>query len=284
MPWTPELFTAPELARIWDEDERRRHLGLVPFFRGFTTGETDALIGSFVGEPEVHHPVVGRVRGVRAFERFAADTARRLREHAVRIEQLGWVLTPERGVEEVVLHGDTADGRLELPVIVATDHGSHGRIVELRVYFGVRALTGAHARRPPLLQPVDGLETPGVIEEYRRALAAGDVEAAVAAFEPGGYVQEPGGAHRGPDELRDLHARLFANVGAVATEPCTVTDDGSACVVEYNVFARHPAALAPEAGIAVYARGDGDRLAAVRMYDDAAGGLTRDATPSPSAV
>ena len=39
MPWLPELFTAPALARVW-EDERRRQLALVPFFAGVMTGET----------------------------------------------------------------------------------------------------------------------------------------------------------------------------------------------------------------------------------------------------
>jgi hypothetical protein len=38
------------------------------------TGETNALIESFAGEPEVHHPVRGRVEGVAAFERFALET------------------------------------------------------------------------------------------------------------------------------------------------------------------------------------------------------------------
>src|SRR5919202_1150956 len=53
MPWLPELFTAPALARIW-EDERRRRPALVPFFAGAMTGETQALVDSFAGEPELH--------------------------------------------------------------------------------------------------------------------------------------------------------------------------------------------------------------------------------------
>jgi hypothetical protein len=54
MPWLPELFTAPALARIW-EDERRRRLALVPFFAGVMTGETRALVESFAGAPELHY-------------------------------------------------------------------------------------------------------------------------------------------------------------------------------------------------------------------------------------
>jgi len=37
-------------------------------------GEIDALIGSFAGEPELHHPVRGRIKGASAFERFVDET------------------------------------------------------------------------------------------------------------------------------------------------------------------------------------------------------------------
>jgi hypothetical protein len=47
-----------------------------------------------------------------------------------------------------------------------------------------------------------------VVGEYQRALATGDVEAILAAFEPDGYMREPAGdgnVHRGSDELRALY-------------------------------------------------------------------------------
>ncbi len=150
MPWLPELFTAPALARIW-EDERRRRLELVPFFPGLMTGETDALIESFAGEPEVHHPIRGRVKGVAAFERFAVETRTWLADHDATVADVHFVLTPGRGVEELVLHLD--GGRIQLPVAVASDHDERGRIVEQRAYFSTFPLTGRHATRPPLLQP-----------------------------------------------------------------------------------------------------------------------------------
>jgi hypothetical protein len=42
------------------------------------TGETAALIDSFAGEPELHHPVRGRIKGARAFAGYVADTNARL--------------------------------------------------------------------------------------------------------------------------------------------------------------------------------------------------------------
>ncbi len=270
MPWIPELFSAPALARVW-EDQRRRRLALVPFFPGLMSGETDALIESFAGEPEVHHPVRGRVKGVAAFERFAIETKTWLADHDATVEDVDFVLTPGRGVEELVLHLDRDDGRIELPVAIASDHDERGRIIEQRVYFSTWPLTGGHAIRPPLLQPDPGLHEPDVVGDYQRALAAGDAEAAVAAFEADGYVREPAGGaytHRGTEELRALYELFFSGGGGIPLEHCAVTDDGRACALEYNVVAWGRTAMPPEAGIAVYVRGDSGRLAAARIYDD----------------
>ena len=70
MPWLPELFSASVLDRIRREAADARAAEPVPYFDGVRSGEIDALVGSFAHEPELHHPVRGRVRGRRAFERF----------------------------------------------------------------------------------------------------------------------------------------------------------------------------------------------------------------------
>src|SRR4051812_33723837 len=134
MPWIPELFSAPTLERVW-EDERRRRLKLVPFFAGVMTGETRALVESFATEPEVHHPVRGRVKGVAAFERFVDETRAWMEERAATVVDVDFVLAPHRGIEELVLQLDGDDGRIELPAAVASDHDDRGRIIEQRVYF-----------------------------------------------------------------------------------------------------------------------------------------------------
>ena len=271
MPWVPELFTAPALARIW-EDERRRRLALVPFFAGVMTGETQALVDSFAAEPELHHPVRGRVKGVAAFERFVNETRSWLTERAAEPEDVEFVVLPARGIEELVLHLDTEHGRVGLPVAVASDHDERGRIVEQRIYFSRWPLDGAHAVRPPVLQPDPGVHVPDVVGDYQRALAAGDLAGAMAAFAPDAQVREPAGGpyvHRGTDELRTLYERFFANGGGIPLEHCAVTDDGRACALEYNVVAWGRTTLPPQAGLAVYVRGAGGRLAAARIYDDA---------------
>jgi hypothetical protein len=270
VPWAPELFSAPALQRVLDK-YRRERLRSVPFFDGLITGEVDALVESFAAVPEVHHPVRGRIKGESAFRRFVTDMTSWLAARNVTVEDVNFIVTSPRGVEEVVLHLDGDDGRIELPLALAADRDEDERIIELRLYFSTWALTGRHTNRPPLLQPDLGLHEPDVVGEYQRALATGDLEALLAAFEPDGYLREPAGVayvHRGTDELRALYERFFSNGGGIPLEHCAVTDDGRACALEYNVVAWGRTALSPEAGLAVYLRGDSGRLAAARIYDD----------------
>jgi hypothetical protein len=270
VPWIPELFSAPALEHI-QAQRRVERLAAVPYFDGLVTGEIDALIGSFAGEPELHHPVRGRIKGAPAFRRFVSDTKTRLALRNVTVEDVNFIVTPRRGVEEVVAHLDGDDGRVAVPLAIAADRDEDARIIELRIYFSSWPLTGGHATRPPLLQPDPDLREADIVGDYQRALAAGDVEAAVAAFEPDGCVREPAGGayvHRGTDELRALYTRFFSNGGGIPLERCAVTDDGRSCALEYNVVAWGRTELAPEAGIAVYVRGDSGKLAFARIYDD----------------
>ncbi|MGH2966085.1 MAG: nuclear transport factor 2 family protein [Solirubrobacterales bacterium] len=271
MPWVPELFSAPVVAQL--EDRRRRDERVtVPYFAGFLTGETDALIQSFTGEPEVHYPVRGRVKGERAFAAYAAATKAWLVEREASIEDVGILRTERRSIGEAVLHLGGEEGRVDLPVAIVADQRSDGWIEEVRIYYSNWALAGRHANRPPVLQPDPELREPDVVGDYQRALAAGDLDAILASFESGGYAREPAGAdyvHRGPEGLREFYEWSFSNGGGIALEHCSVTDDGRACALEYNVVRWGRTGLAPEAGIAVYVRGESGKLAAARIYDDA---------------
>jgi hypothetical protein len=272
VPWAPELFSTPVLQTLLDK-YRRERLRSVPFFDGLLSGEVDALVESFSGVPEVHHPVSGRIKGEAAFRRFVADMTGWLADRNAEVEAVNILLTEPRGVEEVILHLDGERGRIALPVGLAIDHhqGEDERIVEVRMYFSSWPLTGRHAHRPPLLQPDPGLHAGDVVGEYQRALAAGDVDAVLATFEPDASMREPAGGafvHRGTDELRTLYERFFSNEGGIPLEHCTVIDGGSVCALEYNVVTWGRTALPPEAGLAVYVRGDSGRLCAARIYDD----------------
>jgi hypothetical protein len=259
MPWIPELFTAPELERVLERDELT-----VPYFDGLLTGEIDALIGSFAGEPQLHDPLRGRVKGADAFAAYVEQTRAWLAERNVTFEDVERAAEKERGFGEVVLHLDGERGRLELPYAIVADRRSDLRIEELRLYYSGRPLTGRDVHRPPLLQADPGLGTWDAVAGYERALAAGDPEAVVAAFEPDGYARDATGAvHRGAEGLRAFYARRLSGDG-VRLEHCASLHDGRLCALEHNVL-RSP----PQAGLTVYVEGPTGKLAAARIYDDA---------------
>jgi hypothetical protein len=86
----------------------------------------------------------------------------------------------------------------------------------IRVYHSMWPLTGEHALRPPLLPADPKLHAQGVVGDYQRALAEGDLESIVETFEADGYAREPSGGayvHRGAEGLRELYGHLFANGG-----------------------------------------------------------------------
>jgi hypothetical protein len=270
MPWLPELFSEPVLERLREKWELER-LESVPYYDGLMSGEHDALIRSFAGEPVLHDPLNGRIRGVRAFESYVTSLRSFFEQHRMSFDAAEDVITTGRGFEEFVLHLDGIDGRYEVPVAIVADREPDGRLAELRVYHSLWPVSGGHTHRPPLLQRDPDLQLPDVVADYQRALAAGDLDAILDTFEPDAYAREPAGAeyfHRGPDARRAFYARLFSNGGGIPLEHCAMIDTGRECAVEYNVVSWGTTELAPEAGVAVYVRGESGKLAAARIYDD----------------
>lgn len=242
----------------------------VTYFDGIATGEADALIDSFAGEPRVQHPLRGTIEGEYDFREFVAASARWLKEHEATIEQVRRGVVARRRFEEVVVHfGSGGDGS-GLPHAIAADHSPDGRIEELRVYFSTRALTGHRAERPPLLAAGPALRLPPPVAGYERALATGDAAAVAATFEADGYAREPDGAdrvHRGGAAVRAYFADQLAG-GGIELEHCVLVEDGDACALEYNALRRGNGSAAPQAGLTVFERGADGKLAAARIYAD----------------
>ena len=103
-----------------------------------------------------------------------------------------------------------------------------------RIWNSIWALTGRHLHRTPMLQRDPDLRTEGAVAEYQRALAAGDVGAITATFEPDGYAREPTGreyVHRGHDALRQFFEEYFSNGGGIELAHCALVHDGRACAL-----------------------------------------------------
>jgi hypothetical protein len=271
MPWMPEVFTAP-LAEARRTEEAARTNDAVAYYEGILAEEPEALIRSFAGEPRVNDPRVGHVEGARRLRAFVSGTADWLRERDAVVENVALTRTQTRTVEEVVLHllGDDG-GRVELPVAIVADRNPDRTLKTIRVYHSMWPLTGEHAVRPPLLPADPELHAEGIVGDYQRALAEGDLQGIVSSFDPDGYAREPSGGaylHRGVEGLRTLYEHMFANGGGIPLEHCTVTDDGVRCAVEYNCVRWGVTDIPPQAGVAVYERGTSGLLSAARIYDD----------------
>jgi hypothetical protein len=270
MPWMPEIFTTP-VAESLHAEEAAPTNDAVPYYEGILADEPDALIRSFAGEPRVNDPRVGYVEGARELRAFVSGTTDWLRERDDVVENVALTRTPTRTVEEVVLHLlSDAGERVELPVAVVSDRNPDRTLKTIRVYQSMWPLTGGHRLREPLLPRDPNIVVPDVVGEYQGALAVGDLDAVLAAYEKDAYTREPSGGeyiYRGKEKLRELYSLMFAN-GGIQLEHCSVTDDRVRCAVEYNCVRWGFTELSPQAGVAVYERGTSGLLAAGRIYDD----------------
>src|SRR5215212_10508559 len=107
VPWVPELFSAPAQEHLREKREREVLLD-VPYFDGLLSGELDALVESFVDEPELHVPLRGRIKGEQAFRAFVDEMNAWFAERNISVEDVARGIGDQRGFEEVVFHLDGA--------------------------------------------------------------------------------------------------------------------------------------------------------------------------------
>ena len=63
------------------DQPRHDALAAVPYSDGLMAGDPEPLVESFGGEPEVHDPARGQIKGVAAFMVFVEETGAWLRQH-----------------------------------------------------------------------------------------------------------------------------------------------------------------------------------------------------------
>jgi hypothetical protein len=165
----------------------------------------------------------------------------------------------------------TVDGqRVLLPVAVVAEKRRE-REIEVRVYYSTRRVrTGPVPPRAPLVVD-DALALPPPVAAHLDALGRGDVAGVVAAFEIGGTVRGPDGETHakldGGGPLQAYYEKVLAN-GGIGLRKHGRADDGSTSVFEYTVVRLRGKDAAPQAGLAVYERGESGLLRTVRVYDD----------------
>lgn len=233
-------------------------------------GEEEGFTALFAENPVIDDPIHGRFEGPEALREFLAAGAQWLQARHAEMRDLAFTRQGERVVHEGVLRLVDEGRTINLPVATVAELDGE-RLGWVRVYHSLWPLLGTHRVRPPLLAEDPTLRAPDVVGRYLSALAAGDVNGVVAAFETDGCAREPSGGpylYCGETDLRRFYARLFSNRGGIRLEHCTITDDGVRCALEFNAVRWGTTDLPPQAGVAVYERGPTGRLAWARIYDD----------------
>ena len=237
---------------------------------GLIAGDRAAIGAAFAGAPSIDDPFAGAVRGDAALDAFVAERHAWLAARAARCRpaqpRARAAAPSSRRCCTFTTRAATSNYRSRSSVTTRPTGGC-ARCASIILFW---PLEGHHRVRPPLLRRDPAALTTGAVAEYQRALAAGDVAAIVATFEPDGYFREPSGepwVHRGPVELRKFMTQILG-AGGIGIDHTTVTDDGKTCAIEFNAVRFGKRAMAPQAGLAIYERGPSGRLRAARIYDD----------------
>jgi hypothetical protein len=241
------------------------------YLEGLMLGEPEALLRAFSGTPEIYDVWHGRVKGEDAARRFIERAGAWLRQNSKGIEVENVVDTGDYIAEESILRFDFLGKALDFPVVAIADRDTAGKLSEIRVYYRTVDIDPQRSIRQPLLQgspdatPAEGT----ILHRYLTALEAGDVEAVEACFEPGGTFRGgPTEFWSGPELAEKFYPKLFELGGGATLEHCKLHDDGKTYVLEFNALIRGPLINHPQAGVAIYERGDSGLIAHARVSDD----------------
>lgn len=246
------------------------------YFAALVSADTEQLVRRLGERATVDDPIFGRKGGMPALEQFLGEIAAWLGKRSASFDKTAFTMGSDRDVTEGTL-GLTFDGkRVSVPVAVVAERRPE-REVELRLYYSTKPINGAHAVRSPLLPQDDQVLVPPPVASHLDALARGNVAALVASFENGGVLRDPqGGSHHKTDDggtLLGFYEQLLGAGGGADRAGIEVlkgarADDGRTCALEYTVVSVRGKGVVPQAGLAVYERGESGLLRSARIYED----------------
>jgi hypothetical protein len=267
MPWFPDFVGAAELARR-DTQVAGRADPVAQYLRALEEGKARLLEKVWPGHVVVYDPLVGEIQGHNELRHFVTSNRTWLADHRARTETVAATRVGRRAVVELLATVEENGREVPWPIAVVAESADEDSIV-FRTYCSTLPHSGQRHLRPPILEP--GRHYPDdVVGRYWAALHAGHADEIVETFLPDGCFRGPIGPdalHCGTDALRSFYLDCFST-GGIVLEPCALTDDGQRCALEYNCLRWGSDDLPPQAGLAVFERGAGELLAAVRVYDD----------------
>jgi hypothetical protein len=247
------------------------------YMQALVSAQAAQLVRRLGDRATVDDPIFGRATGMPTLARYLEEIASWLGKHDGAFDQIAFVTGSDRDVTEGVL-SLTFEGRpVKVPVAVVAERRP-GREVEMRLYYSTKPIKGTRAVRSPLLPKDDEVAVPVQVAAQLDALSRADIAGVLASFENGAVLRDAAGAtHAKSGEggaLREFYERLCgtATAGASGTGIEVLkgarADDGRICALEYTVVRVRGKNVPPQAGLAVYERGETGLLRSVRVYED----------------
>jgi hypothetical protein len=235
------------------------------YFPALLGGDAGRIRALFAGEPTIDDPLTGRVDGA-GIDRLVSAARAAFAGSAPQYTPAGLAETPERTVAYGVLLVSDAGQMSTLSAACVWERAEGGGFRELRAYWSPAAARGRRGERAPVLQPDPALHLPDVIARHIQALAADDVDAVAATYDAQCLVPVPMWT-TADDAVRAQYGARIGEEGAIVLSPCRVTDDGTACAVEYVTTTWDGAQVPPQAGMALFQR-RGGAICEVRVFGD----------------
>jgi hypothetical protein len=245
------------------------------YLPALVSSQADQLLRRLGDRATVDDPIFGRTSGMPALARYLEEQAAWLAKRQGAFDKVAFVTGSDRDVTEGSLSLTFEGRRVTVPVAIVAERRPE-REIEIRLYYSTKPIKGTHAVRSPLLPKNDEVAVPPPVAAQLGALARGDIGGIVAAFENGAALRDAAGQSYEKTEdggaLREYYERLFAadgsRNGGIEMLKGARADDGSLCALEYTVVRVRGKPVAPQAGLAVYERGESGLLRAVRVYED----------------
>jgi hypothetical protein len=252
------------------------------YMPALVSAQGEQLVRRLGERATVDDPIFGRTTGMPALARYLDEVASWLTKHNGAFDQLAFVTGSDRDVTEGTL-SLTFDGRrVQVPLAVVAERRPE-REVEMRLYYSTRPIKGTRAVRSPLLPQNDEVAVPMQVAAQLDALSRADTDGVLASFEDGATLRDAAGETHlktgdgGP--LRAFYEKLCVVGGGsggkggprgagIEVLKGARADDGRICALEYTVVRVHGKNVPPQAGLAVYERGETGLLRAVRVYED----------------
>ncbi len=246
------------------------------------SAQAEQLVRRLGDRATVDDPIFGRTTGMPALARYLDEVSAWMNKHSGAFDKVAFVTGSDRDVTEGSLSLTFEGRRVQVPLAVVAERRPE-REVEMRLYYSTKPIKGTRAVRSPLLPQDDEVAVPVQVAAQLDALSRADIPAVLASFEEGATLRDAAGETHVKDgdggTLRAFYERLCAlsagNGGKGGGRGTGIevlkgarADDGRICALEYTVVRVRGKNVPPQAGLAVYERGETGLLRAVRIYED----------------